>query len=336
MKNSVHHTLSAYTMLSRTTMLGALLVVSLFAKPINVLAENCTNSPCCGDIDNSGTTDIQDLSEYFGYFFLGTSFSTENADIDDYSGLTIRDALFFAAHNGTDFRPLSCPPANTSYVLNDNSDFIFRHRTLAPVNTTSFQIPVYTDFARSVTAYALPIRVLVGNDTATITAVARPNQPSSEPLNGNPRERLITDINPFPSSPIVSAGLLSFGTVSVSVPASSSPRLIRIETLKSSWNVTPQDTNLVASVYEEQEVENPASLGVGWTPEIRNYLCGDVTGDGSIDIGDLTELVDHLFINFPPLSVTEAGNVDSQEGIDIADLTLLVAHLFSQTPLTRC
>lgn len=336
MKISVHHTRSTYTMLSRTTMLGTLLVVYLFAKPVSIHADNCSNSPCCGDIDNSGTTDIQDLSGYFGYFFLGTSFSTENADIDDHSGLTIRDALFFAAHNGTDFRSLSCPPANSAYVLNDNSDFIFRHRTFAPVNTTSFLIPVYTDFTRSVTAYALPIRVLVGNDTATITAVTRPNQPSSEPLNGNPQERLITDINPFPSSPIVAAGLLSFGSISVTVPTSSSPRMIRIETLERSWDVTPQDTNLVASVYEEQDVQNQASLGVGWTPQVRNYLCGDLTGDSSIDIADLTEMVDHLFISFLPLSVTEAGNVDSQEGIDIADLTLLVAHLFAQTPLTRC
>lgn len=60
----------------------------------------------------------------------------------------------------------------------------------------------------------------------------------------------------------------------------------------------------------------------------------------SIDIADLTVLVDHLFISFAPLCCKDEGNIDGIVGpcsIDIADLTLLVDHLFiTFTPLPVC
>lgn len=57
----------------------------------------------------------------------------------------------------------------------------------------------------------------------------------------------------------------------------------------------------------------------------------------SVDIADLTTLVDHLFITFAPIDCPNEGNVDSAGGIDIADLTMLVDHLFiTFTPLGGC
>ena len=55
-----------------------------------------------------------------------------------------------------------------------------------------------------------------------------------------------------------------------------------------------------------------------------------------VDIGDLTVLIDHLFINFPPLECPDEGNVDGDpEGIvDVADLTSLIDHLFINFPPT--
>ncbi len=57
----------------------------------------------------------------------------------------------------------------------------------------------------------------------------------------------------------------------------------------------------------------------------------------SVDIADLTTLVDHLFITFAPIDCPNEGNVDAIGGIDIADLTMLVDHLFiGFTPLGGC
>jgi hypothetical protein len=65
--------------------------------------------------------------------------------------------------------------------------------------------------------------------------------------------------------------------------------------------------------------------------------------DGSTDLlvtmGDLTVLIDHLFISFNPLSCVEEGNVDlSADGlVTMGDLTVLIDHLFiSFTPLPAC
>jgi hypothetical protein len=66
---------------------------------------------------------------------------------------------------------------------------------------------------------------------------------------------------------------------------------------------------------------------------------GNVDCDGaqSIDIGDLTVLVDHLFISFTPLCCEQEGDMVIDSSVDIADLTFLVDHLFiTFTPQPGC
>ena len=66
---------------------------------------------------------------------------------------------------------------------------------------------------------------------------------------------------------------------------------------------------------------------------------GNVDGDpmDNTDIADLTFLIDHLFINFPPVDCPEEGNINLNLAIDIADLTMLIDHLFINfPPLLTC
>lgn len=59
----------------------------------------------------------------------------------------------------------------------------------------------------------------------------------------------------------------------------------------------------------------------------------------SVDIADLTVLVDHLFGSFAPLCLPGEGNVDGDPlgSVDVGDLTRLVDHLFiSFAPLAAC
>lgn len=65
-------------------------------------------------------------------------------------------------------------------------------------------------------------------------------------------------------------------------------------------------------------------------------ICGDIDGSGTIsDVGDLTLLVDHLFITYADLPNIAVANIDGQVGVDIGDLTTLVDHLFiTFTPIT--
>ncbi len=58
-------------------------------------------------------------------------------------------------------------------------------------------------------------------------------------------------------------------------------------------------------------------------------ICGDVDQDGAgPDMGDLTALVDHLYISILPLPNPDMADIDGQAGIDIGDITAMVNQLF--------
>jgi hypothetical protein len=60
----------------------------------------------------------------------------------------------------------------------------------------------------------------------------------------------------------------------------------------------------------------------------------DADPEDIIDIGDLTQLIDYLYITLKPLSCPLEANIDGDldEIIDIGDLTWLVAHLYLDGP----
>jgi hypothetical protein len=65
----------------------------------------------------------------------------------------------------------------------------------------------------------------------------------------------------------------------------------------------------------------------------------DSSPDHLVTMGDLTVLIDHLFISFAPLDCVDEANVDvSADGlITMGDLTVLIDHLFiSFEPLALC
>ncbi|HUV31179.1 MAG TPA: M20/M25/M40 family metallo-hydrolase [Acidobacteriota bacterium] len=55
---------------------------------------------------------------------------------------------------------------------------------------------------------------------------------------------------------------------------------------------------------------------------------GDLNGDQVVDIGDLTLMIDYLFISMQPLSDPNTADINSDCVIDIGDLTTLIAYLF--------
>ncbi len=68
----------------------------------------------------------------------------------------------------------------------------------------------------------------------------------------------------------------------------------------------------------------------------QTWICGDVDGSGSIDVGDLTFLVAYLFQSGPTPPVLVAGDVDGSGSIDVGDLTFLVTYLFQGGPPPGC
>ena len=65
-------------------------------------------------------------------------------------------------------------------------------------------------------------------------------------------------------------------------------------------------------------------------------VCGDLTGEGAVDISDITGLISFLYLNGEPPVCLLAANVDnSPDGtVDISDITRLIQNLYlSGTPL---
>ncbi len=69
-----------------------------------------------------------------------------------------------------------------------------------------------------------------------------------------------------------------------------------------------------------------------------NYICGDLDDDSLVTQGDLTILIDHLFITLEPLKHLAAADLDGcDEVVSMGDMTVLIDHLFvSLDPLECC
>ncbi|MBD3257505.1 glucose dehydrogenase [candidate division GN15 bacterium] len=83
----------------------------------------------------------------------------------------------------------------------------------------------------------------------------------------------------------------------------------------------------------------PSQCGV--EPCCSGPSVGNVDGspDDAVTLGDLTVLIDHLFISLAPLDCPEEGNTDESPGgeVTLGDLTVLIDHLFiSLDPLPAC
>lgn len=63
----------------------------------------------------------------------------------------------------------------------------------------------------------------------------------------------------------------------------------------------------------------------------------DCDANSSVDIADLTALVDYLFVTMNPLCCQAEANIEKDAVIDICDMTTLVDHLFlGFQPLPPC
>ena len=111
-------------------------------------------------------------------------------------------------------------------------------------------------------------------------------------------------------------------------------------------NLTPADSYLVsvtaldygkASLTEYTPLETPIDDGQKIVvPLARSSCCSGMTGNvdcspnGSIDIADLTSLIDYLYVSLSPLCCVGEANTDGDPAsvIDIADLTRLIDFLY--------
>ena len=64
----------------------------------------------------------------------------------------------------------------------------------------------------------------------------------------------------------------------------------------------------------------------------KSYICGDVNGDGVVDVGDVVYLINYLFKSGPAPSPREAGDVNTDNNVDVGDVVYLINYLFKSGP----
>ena len=66
----------------------------------------------------------------------------------------------------------------------------------------------------------------------------------------------------------------------------------------------------------------------GYWQDFGPYTCGDVNGDGVVDVGDIVYLVNYLYRNGPPPKPLWTGNANCDGELNIGDLVYLVNYLY--------
>jgi hypothetical protein len=61
-------------------------------------------------------------------------------------------------------------------------------------------------------------------------------------------------------------------------------------------------------------------------------LCGDVTGDDVVDVGDVVYLINYLFKNGPAPDPLQTGDVNLDAVVDVGDVVYLINYLFKGGP----
>lgn len=70
--------------------------------------------------------------------------------------------------------------------------------------------------------------------------------------------------------------------------------------------------------------------------EKGQFTCGDINGDGKIDVGDAVFLVNYLFREGPSPDPVEMGNVNGDGACNIGDAVYLIAYIFRGGPAPVC
>jgi len=106
------------------------------------------------------------------------------------------------------------------------------------------------------------------------------------------------------------------------------------------------DGTYLVRVRAKDPWEKTTGWSTSWHVNMSSSCCAgqsrgnvDNSTDMLVTMGDLTVLIDHLFISLSPLSCVDAGNVDESPDnlVGMGDLTVMIDNLFiSLSPLPPC
>ena len=70
---------------------------------------------------------------------------------------------------------------------------------------------------------------------------------------------------------------------------------------------------------------------VGWDGSVLD-TCGNVNGDGQVNVGDIVSLINFVFDKGPEPEMIENGNVNCDPAVNVGDIVYMVNYVFSDGP----
>ncbi len=70
----------------------------------------------------------------------------------------------------------------------------------------------------------------------------------------------------------------------------------------------------------------------GYWQAFKTYVCGDASGDGSVDISDAVHLIQYIFAGGPAPNPLAAGDANCDLAVDISDAVYVIQYIFSGGP----
>ncbi|PKK84678.1 MAG: hypothetical protein CVT49_02320 [candidate division Zixibacteria bacterium HGW-Zixibacteria-1] len=67
-----------------------------------------------------------------------------------------------------------------------------------------------------------------------------------------------------------------------------------------------------------------------------DYVCGDATNDGAVNLLDAVYMIDYLYKNGEPMAYSDAGDTDGSGAINLLDIAYLINYLYKNGPAPWC
>ena len=291
--------------------------------------------PGNGDADPSGIVDMSDLISLMSYLLQGGAPPANplDADIDDYRMITLRDILYLHSHLHIDNTlPLTCPPSLPALPEPD-STIVFGWLAEVPPDVSQIAVPLTLITPDELIGFNFPLRVRVDGEVPAIDSVVFDaffdNNDWINSAGGFARidqdsGTVLVMATSFWGEIYWPAGYNPVAVLYLTVEPAAQYRLVEID-----WTVlTPvqpmigdyQDASLYPvvirpGIFPDNSISaGDAGMPGAFLPQSQPLLrgsttcciglTGNVNGDAldDVDMGDLTRLIDYLFISMTPLT----------------------------------
>lgn len=294
----------------------------------------------CGDLNQDGTTTLADLSLFWTYLYNGgpAPDSLHLANIDGRGGINFGDIIpmFYGIVQFQGCHLAECTACRTpepTYPINPAETVYVRNHPV-PAGADSHVAEVWVHRSPEEIAVAFPFAFSCPTGPVTLDSIVLSNKIARD------QEIVLIDstsqngffafhrANASQSQP----GRFRLASLYFSLPPQGVEQAIVIDTA----TCFGAETFLTWSFWANGRYGSMRPLLYG-TPstEAQPPSCcvgqaGDVNGSGGASLTDLTLVVNHLFVNFEPLSCPAAANIngDSNCIVNLSDLTGLVNWLF--------